>query len=54
MVSVTYGVGTHPCAGCEPAWPESRLNPSLEAFRRAGTPSAEAIGALMTRLSISW
>lgn len=35
MVSVTYGVGVHTRGGCDTAWPENRLKPSLEAFLKA-------------------
>ena len=46
MVSVTYGVGVHARSGCDPAWPEKRLKPSLEAFLRAAALNVGEIGAL--------
>jgi len=52
IVSVTYGVGTHARGGCDPVWPENRLRPSLEIFRKATSPSVGDIGALNNRFSI--
>ena len=47
IVSVTYGVGTHPRGGCPLSLLETLLkNTGLEAFRRADALSIGANGAL--------
>ena len=44
MVSVTCGVGTHPCGGCTPEMPENLLRLDLEAFLITVPPHIRGIG----------
>lgn len=61
MVSVTYGVGVHArggTRGCNSAWPEKRLKPSLEAFLKAAAFKIVVTGKLQrlhrTIMKFTW